>query len=295
VFHPAYRSPTFVEARHAELSNMRQRLMPVASPLRRVYAARWSRTVSGALGIAAATAMAALSFAGACAEGEASASYRSASVTTLVWALPLMAVTLLATRLLVAAMTPAMGAISPESLRYTDPARALAAMEANHPYRALHARLSGLELPSLALPMIAACLLLPLTLHWLVANTHDAAADFGTWIQTSLAIVGHVHLVLAALVLLRVRQYRAMSLDELTHGPSGWVRAWGISILAAAVPGAILLLVPPLLTAFTGLAFLPPLFLGMRAIYRREREVVERAAELALHGRPDVAAASALS
>ncbi len=284
MFEHAYRSPTFVEARHAELSEMRQRLAPVASPLRRIHAARWSRVVSGSFGIATALTMAALSFASGCSEGEASARYQSASVVTLEWAIPLMVVTLVAARLLVAALPAYRKAPALETLGEADPARALAALESSHPYRAMHARLAALELPSLALPMVAACLLLPLTLHGLLASTHDSNADFGKWILTSLLIVGHVHLVLAALVVRRVLEYRKMSLDELAHAPSGWVHAWGISILAAAIPGAILLLLPPLLTAFTGLAFLPPLFLGMRAVYRRERAVVERAAALALRG-----------
>lgn len=58
-----------------------------------------------------------------------------------------------------------------------------------------------------------------------------------------------------------------------------WGKAWGITIFVSAVPGLLLLAVPPLLTAITGLAFIPFMFVFMHRRLMNERSAMELAEE----------------
>jgi hypothetical protein len=85
--------------------------------------------------------------------------------------------------------------------------------------------------------------------------------DFDIWIMLSLVIVGHAHIVLAVLGARFASKARDMSIDEveLSRGRAQWV-AFGYTLLASALPGALLFLIPPVLTAATGVIVAPVMF-----------------------------------
>lgn len=115
---------------------------------------------------------------------------------------------------------------------------------------------------SIAAPMAAIALLGPLTLHFIVGGlpvllADEGLAPFGQWMAFSAVVVGHAHLVLAFVSWRFTRR--------LVRGQSGPVvregfKALGWTVLAAAIPGALLLMLPPLITAVTGLAVVLPTF-----------------------------------
>jgi hypothetical protein len=145
-----------------------------------------------------------------------------------------------------------------------------------------------LEWRSVALPMTALALFLPLTLHYLVAGMLRASVpdgrDFDGWISLSLLFVGHCHIVLAyqAWRFARVlRGTRDVFSVGLIADRSGW-HAWGITILSSLVAGVLLLLIVPIagialvivapaVVAATGLAFIPTMFARMGRLIREER------------------------
>src|SRR5262249_16897706 len=130
-----------------------------------------------------------------------------------------------------------------------------------------------IEWRSVAMPMTALSLFLPLTLHYLVAGMLRVSVpdghDFDGWISLSLLFVGHCHLVLAyqAWRFARVlRGTRDVFSVGLIADRSGW-HAWGITILSSLVAGVLLLLIVPIagialvivapaVVAATGLAFI---------------------------------------
>jgi hypothetical protein len=137
----------------------------------------------------------------------------------------------------------------------------------------------ALEGPSLAWPMMGACLLAPLTLHfvlWLVVGRGpNLLVKFDEWIALSMIVVGHAHVALAALCWRFAQQARSAPTCAFGDGEElsiGW-RVLGQTVLVSAVPGALLLGIPPILTAATGVLFVPLLFRAMRDAARRERSL----------------------
>jgi hypothetical protein len=149
-----------------------------------------------------------------------------------------------------------------------------------------------IERRSVAMPMIALALLLPLSLHYLVVATvrvsMPMASDFDSWISMSLLFVGHCHLVLA---------YHAWSFAQSLRGArdaevvgliadrAGW-KAWGVTIAWSVVAGFILLavmpiagiamlVIAPVLVGATGLTFIPAMFNRMGKKVRLERTALE--------------------
>jgi len=121
---------------------------------------------------------------------------------------------------------------------------------------------------SLALPVAGLALTLPLTLHAAVfaSDTHG----FDSWVAMSLVIVGHCHVALAVM--------GAWRMVRLTRGENAmppWA-IYGIVVGLAMVPGALFLMIPPLLVAFTGLAFVFILWAPSRII-AKERAVLAEA------------------
>lgn len=114
-------------------------------------------------------------------------------------------------------------------------------------------------LASLAWPLAGLAIALPLSLHSVFLLT-DPNAKLGEWIVMSWAIVGHVHLALAGMAAWRMKR--------LVAGERGLSAAgiYGITVAIAMVPGAIFLLIPPMLVAVTGLPFLFLLWLPERLI-----------------------------
>jgi hypothetical protein len=160
----------------------------------------------------------------------------------------------------------------------------LARVEAADPLRASREIAMSWERPSVALPLAATAMLAPLTLHGLVwgvlcvpsgSLSASTPSDFGTWIALSALIVGHAHLAVLVGSVRWAYRLRATPTPELCkalHKP------WGITLLVAVgvacIPGVVLLGIPPLLVAVTGIAFLPATF-GLAA-----RKVVSERFEL---------------
>jgi hypothetical protein len=158
----------------------------------------------------------------------------------------------------------------------------------------------AVEWRSVAMPMTALAMILPLTLQLAFVSAVRVAppdrATFDAWIGLSLLCVGHCHVVLAAQVWRFADRVRATD-DAFTVGlvadRAGW-RAWGLSIAFSVVAGLLLLLALPLcdvalpaillplavsalaviapaLVAVTGLAFIPAMFGLMGRCLREER------------------------
>lgn len=156
-----------------------------------------------------------------------------------------------------------------------DPLTDLARREPGGARSYIAQRVHHLEQASLILPLIALCLLAPLTLHLIVGVGFlgASAKQFNGWILLSLVLVGHAH---AALVILAVRHIAAVrwALDTgapLRGGSRGLLALlWTVAV--STVPGAMLLFVPPLLVAATGALFVPWVF-----HWAARRAYVERA------------------
>jgi hypothetical protein len=164
-----------------------------------------------------------------------------------------------------AALPPATGDVHADLARLeravrTSPVRALAVQG---------------ERASIGLPMVAVGLLAPLTLHLAFCVLTGWGSDLDKWIRLSLLLVGHAHLVLAGLLWRLATKARTFSVPELRRAGrrAGWSIV-GLTVLASAVPGAVLLLVPPLLTLVTGLAFIPLLTWIMLRKLAAERRIL---------------------
>lgn len=108
-----------------------------------------------------------------------------------------------------------------------------------------------------SLPLVGLSLMAPLGIHaTYLALKGDGLAQVSEWIGVSLVIVGHCHLVLAALGWRHGRQL--MRVPKLGQSGLGdGFKALGWTIVASLFPGVLLILVPPGLVAITGLAFVP--------------------------------------
>jgi len=164
-----------------------------------------------------------------------------------------------------------------------NPSVDLARLQAVDPLRAACDLAMSWERRSAALPMAAASLLAPLSLHAFVwfpfAHAPSVASgmdDFGTWIGVSILIVGHAHL---ALLVCAVRwAYKARSV-ETAKLRVGLGRAWGTALLVSAgvacLPGIVLLAIPPLLVVVTGLAFVPLMYHWTARVLDHDRLALE--------------------
>jgi hypothetical protein len=144
--------------------------------------------------------------------------------------------------------------------------RLLAAVEENDASTGVRARVEALDTSSIALPLAALSLLMPLTIHLLFAVVNWQRLDgFAQWMAYSGAIVGHAHLTLCVLSVLY-----AHKLCRNEHVGGGW-KEYGITVAVSAVPGVVFLLLPPILTAVTGLAFAPFMYAWARSAWSREQ------------------------
>jgi hypothetical protein len=146
----------------------------------------------------------------------------------------------------------------------------LARIEAADPLRASREIAMRWERASVALPLAATAMLAPLTLHGLVYGvlcapsgslSASSASDFGTWIALSALIVGHAHL---AVLIGSVRWAHRLRATPTAALGQGLHKPWGMTLLVAigvaCIPGIVLLGIPPVLVAVTGIAFLPATF-----------------------------------
>jgi hypothetical protein len=139
----------------------------------------------------------------------------------------------------------------------------------------------ALERRSVSWTMIGWATIVPISLHLVAAlflrvNEYTPLAErFDWWISTSVLVVSPAHVVLALLCRKFARDLRAWSaFDPIKRPMSGWA-AYGWTCVAGLVPGAILFMVPPVLVAVTGVAFIPLLFSEMRRRIINERRRLE--------------------
>jgi hypothetical protein len=262
--------------RRDELVNQRQlevASLPDAVP--GVYVRRSARVYAGAVGIACASFMALAALAG------------SSGLTTILQASWLcMAGTYVLARIAARARVQRLldRTFAPGASAGADVLR----LESLTPTLVVRDLAERIERRSVALPMTALALFLPLSLHYLVAAMLRVSVpdghDFDGWISVSLLFVGHCHVVLAyqAWRFARVlRGTRDVFSVGLIADRSGW-HAWGITILSSLVAGVLLLLIVPIagialvivapaVVAATGLAFIPTMFARMGRRIREER------------------------
>jgi hypothetical protein len=275
----AYRSgyQQIIGTRIATLRRAREHFEPYLPELRSVRAARVARIVGGAAGVAGAAAMAITS---------AMTSEDHAPMYALIGGGVAAVASWLVTRIgLGVAGRFRFGISLKEKLPMLSGhlANDLESLDQSDPLPRIERHLSGLELWSTSLPLIAMSLLMPLTLHLIVAPLfgphYDFTRSYSEWIRISLVIVGHAHLAVALLSYLFARKMKKMETSELAtlNVNRSWAKAWGITIGVSAVPGVVLLLVPPILTALTGLLFIPAMFFAMHSRTLKERRVIEMA------------------
>jgi hypothetical protein len=154
----------------------------------------------------------------------------------------------------------------------------LSRLERASPCELIVRRAHRLEVWSFVLPAVSLTLLLPLTLHLAVGTTFLSMplAQFNAWILISLLLVGHAHLtliILSVVHVLRVRSEldRGATVGGVRHG--FWALLW--TVTASTIPGALLLCVPPILVALTGLLFIPWMFHWISRRAEGERLLLE--------------------
>ncbi len=265
---PAYRDSTEGAAiRYAQLLDSTRADTDIPA-VARVFGARAGRVGVGVAGIVGAGALALATLSNAAGP---SASSKLSLTGILLASWPVMGVAYLLGRA-VGAYRMA-GVTTPR--RTGDVHGDLARLEQEDPGAEARRVATRLERASIGLPMVAMALLAPLTLHYGVYALFDKHADFDGWVAMSLVIVGHAHLVLAALYWRFADKASRQSVEEIALAGTrpGW-RVLGITVGLSAVPGALLLLIPPVLTAATGVLFNPLLFHWMVSKLVAERRVL---------------------
>jgi hypothetical protein len=165
-----------------------------------------------------------------------------------------------------------------------DVAADLARIEAADPLRASREIAMRWERMSVALPIAATSILAPLTIHGILYCTlsfpsgdltASAVDAFGTWIGLSALIVGHAHVAVLVGAVRWAYRLRATPTAQLRRDLH---KHWGTTLLVAVgvacIPGIVLLGIPPLLVAITGVAFLPAAFgIAARAVASERLEL----------------------
>jgi hypothetical protein len=105
---------------------------------------------------------------------------------------------------------------------------------------------------SYVVPSVGAALLMPLTIHMPFLLHSGGANEFDEWVQLSGIFVGIAHIVFAAMVGMRARAI----VEGRTPVSVGTI--YGVSVAMACVPGLVIF-IPPVVTAVTGIPILPML------------------------------------
>jgi hypothetical protein len=284
----AYRSSYehLVGTRVAQVQRAREVVAPLLPQLRNVAGLRLARALAGGVGLVGAAVTVALT----CLREDASSTYALLGSSAAALA------TYVVSRALFGAFALVREPSRPaQALRLTGRLDLdLAYLDAVDPVRSLERRegegASMLESLSLTLPLAALSLLMPLTLHYVFASVAarvvvpdgggQSAAAFATWIRISCVVVGHAHLALMLLAIGFGRRLARSSREQFAamRIHSEWGSALGITVAVATVPGILLLAVPPLLSALTGILFVPLMFIAARRWALDERAVSELAA-----------------
>jgi hypothetical protein len=118
--------------------------------------------------------------------------------------------------------------------------------------------LNAMEADSMAPLLCGITMLLPLTLHFFAGLVLGAEIeDYDAWIALSGVAVGHCHLILGVSAWRYVRRLATMPAMALVHRSPhpGW-KTYGIVLASSLFPGVLLMFVPVILVAVTGL-FIP--------------------------------------
>lgn len=121
--------------------------------------------------------------------------------------------------------------------------------------------LGSMEAGSVAPLLAGIALLLPLTIHFLAGALVGAEiASFDDWILASAVVVGHCHLILAVRAWRHGKRMAVASTGEILaeRFDAGW-KTYAIVLAASLFPGVLLLFVPVILVAVTGL-FIPMIY-----------------------------------
>jgi hypothetical protein len=277
----AYRGLEHVAAsRYAELAETREEQIAVLRAARAAYSRRVARIAGGAVGTLGAlfvfgvAIVAALDGRGFMHDPET----RGFLTRALLLSWPCAFAVYVGARVLARAKLDAL--LAKPLARTGDWAHDLSRLELDAPARLVESRAAPLEGWSAALPLVALSFLMPLTLHYLfvlvTSGGTTEARSFDEWISVSVAIVGHAHLVLAICAWRFGRKLARRESSELANGVTGdWLKAYGLTLLAGAIPGALFFLIPPILVGITGLAFIPFMFVIMKNRVLGERLAIE--------------------
>jgi hypothetical protein len=161
-----------------------------------------------------------------------------------------------------------------------DPWADLARLAALPPGASLHALAASQERASASLPLIALSLLLPLSIHGslyaiaVVATCHaEVIGNYDYWILLTIIGVGHAHLALAWFVRSFAKSLANIPDDELlAEAERRARRAFWWTVGVSAIPGAYLVLIPPILVAITVALFCKPMFRRIAAEVLLERQ-----------------------
>jgi hypothetical protein len=277
----AYRSlEPVLRQRVAELRARQEQDAVFVDVAHGVASRRIGRAVGGAVGVVMALAAFAVGLMGLSRDGASGAQlFRITSTELLLVAWPAVLVARILARFFARPLL-SMGGRIPMS---GNPSVDLARLQTVDPLRAACDLARSWERRSAALPMAAASLLAPLSLHAFVwfplAHVQSLASgmdDFGTWIGVSILIVGHAHLALLVCAVRWAYKLRSVETAKLRVGLG---RAWGTALLVSAgvacLPGIVLLAIPPLLVVVTGLAFVPLMYHRTALALDRERRALE--------------------
>lgn len=127
-----------------------------------------------------------------------------------------------------------------------------------------HANAGDIFTLSYAVPTLGLALLLPLSLHLVVAFPLSLANKFDDWVRLSMFITGAAHVVFAMMVTRRAIQLAQGRIAVSTR------RIFVTTLVVSSIPFALIFFIPPLLVGFTGLALVP--FMDrMEGMIERER------------------------
>jgi hypothetical protein len=276
----AYRSlePVLVH-RLGELRQRREQDAVFVGVALGVAARRIGRAVGGAVGIAFGGAAMLVAVGAFLLDYPAQGPMRAAATTLLLGAWPLALVAGLAGRWTARALL----SLDTRMTMTGDAATDLANLQARDPLRDTCSLASRWERRSAALPLAAVSLMAPLSLHWIVWCLLDvphigikSAEDFGSWIGVSAVLVGHAHIALLVAAVRWTRKLRTLPTLALRVDLSrAWGLALGVAVGVACLPGVVLLGIPPILVAVTGLCFVPLMFHVTARRIERERLALE--------------------
>ncbi|WP_394822087.1 hypothetical protein [Pendulispora albinea] len=263
---------SLLRRRRDELIDGWQRSLGAADDLASIYARRHARAVAGCVAIFGAAIMI-LRAVLRSVEAFADSSFASVRLTQILIAtLAAIAPAYFMTRVLAKAhFAHVLGELY---VATDDVRRDLEDLESGKPRDLAVALVDGLEYRSVALPLIGWSLVAPLSIHLAIAAPFAGSnffEAFDVWIGLSMVIVGLAHIVLVALSWCFAKNLRAWSSDSEETLPDGWsVLGWTVGI--GSIPGAVLLFVPTILIAITGVAFIPWVFDRMQARVLDERK-----------------------